>query len=273
MKRRDTSDNHVSRVDPQFDPWEPNRPIPLFVIALVIALAIWGALTYLSEVGQHEATGPATVQQGEPSASPGAVAATGLDNARPEILDLAFTGKDNMWSCASCHGKSGEGSSSTPRLSGQLGDYLYKQLLDFRSGARANAHMKLVAQALTQEEMRELADYYAQIRLPSQVRPQLGGDLERGRQLVQSGDWKRDVPACLQCHGDSGQGVQPHFPSLAGQQPEYLFTQLAQWHTGVRGNSPQRLMDRISQAMTPEDMRDVADYLATLPLVEPAQAR
>jgi cytochrome c553 len=126
--------------------------------------------------------------------------------------------------------------------------------------------MAYVAKALDESEIRALAAYYAQIHLPSQVGPRLDGDLERGRQLTHEGDWKQNVPACVQCHGAGGEGVQPSFPALAGQQPEYVFGQLAQWHAGARGNSPQQLMDRIVQRMSPEDMRAVADYLSTLPL-------
>src|SRR5690606_14897479 len=130
----------------------------------------------------------------------------------------------------------GEGNATTPRLAGQVSSYLHKQMIDFRDGVRENGHMAYVTQALDEGEMQALANYYAQVRLPSQVAPRLDGDLERGRQITHEGDWKRDVPACVQCHGGGGEGVQPSFPALAGQQPEYVFAQLAQWHAGARGN-------------------------------------
>lgn len=276
MKRRDKSVNRIDQVDQSFEPWEPNQPIPLFVIALAFALAIWGGLTYLSEVGgAHDETGPEAVQEASsdaPAASPGAEA-QGLENAPPEILGLVYSGKDDMWSCASCHGATGEGNTSTPRLAGQVPNYLFKQLQDFHGGSRADDNMAFVVDALSEDEMRGLADYYAQIRLPSRVAPTMGGDLERGRVLAENGDWEQNVPACLQCHAGSGEGVEPSFPMLAGQHPQYIFVQLAKWHAGARGNSPQALMDGIAQALTPEDMRAVADYLATLPLRPRQQAQ
>lgn len=264
MQRNDHND--VTKVDHNFEPWEPYRPIPLFVIAVFCTLAIWGALTYFGDLTAHEEFIANAPPMAAAPTTPAVELAEGLSNARPEILALVTTGRDHMWSCASCHGAAGEGNASTPRLAGQVADYLFKQLVDFRDGARDNAHMAYVAKALDDGEMRELADYYAQIRLPAQVGPRLGGDLERGRELAHHGDWNSNIPACLQCHGASGEGVQPSFPVLAGQQPEYTFTQLAQWYHGARGNSPQQLMDKIVQAMTPEDMRAVADYLSTLPL-------
>ncbi|WP_152208171.1 c-type cytochrome [Marinobacter changyiensis] len=269
MKRREKSVNHIAQVNENFEPWEPNQPIPIFVIALVFALSIWGALTYLSEFGTvHDKTGPET-SPAAPSTSP-TTEAQGLESASPEVLKLVYSGKDNMWSCPSCHGAAGEGSASTPRLAGQVADYLFKQLEDFHNGSRDDASMAYVVDALRVDERRALADYYAQIPLPSGVAPTLGGDLDRGQILAEAGDWEQNVPACFQCHGGNGEGVEPSFPGLAGQHPQYTFVQLARWHAGARGNSPQALMDGISQALTPNDMRAVADYLATLPL-EPVQ--
>ncbi|MEZ2746207.1 cytochrome c [Halopseudomonas bauzanensis] len=256
----------LSKVDRNFEPYEPYRPVPLLLIAVACSLAIWGALTYVDNLTTAEQFVSRIAPISAEPVTPAAELAEGLGNASPETLTLIQAGRDHIWSCASCHGAAGEGTATTPRLAGQLSDYLFKQLVDFRDGTRDNAHMVYVAKALGDDEMHELADYYAQIRLPSRVGPRLDGDLERGRQITHEGDWKRNVPACVQCHGSGAEGVKPSFPVLAGQQPEYTFSQLAQWHAGTRGNSPQQLMDRISQAMTPEDMRAVADYLATLPL-------
>lgn len=265
----DRTRQDLSPIEDDFEPYEPYRPIPLLLIAVVCALAIWGALTYLGDLGAAErfvARATPAAASPAPRKAHGTPPAEGLHNASPQVLALVRQGRDAVWSCSSCHGESGEGNASTPRLAGQVGDYLFKQLVDFRSGARDNAHMAYVTRALDEGELRELAAYYAQLRLPSQVGPRLQGDLARGRQIALEGDWKIDVPACVQCHGAGGEGVQAAFPVLAGQQPEYLFAQLAQWHAGARGNSPQKLMDRIVQRMSPQDMRAVADFLSTLPL-------
>lgn len=264
---KDNGQQDAPQVDHDFEPYEPYRPIPLMVIAVVCALAIWGALTYVGELAAAEQF----VARMQPAATaaprrPATQLAEGLGNAPPHVLALVRQGRGHVWSCASCHGEAGEGNASTPRLAGQVRDYLAKQLVDFRSGVRDNAHMTYVAKGLDENDIQGLAAYYAQIRLPSLVAPRLDGDLARGRQLAEDGDWKNDIPACVQCHGAAGEGVQPSFPVLAGQQPEYLFSQLAQWHAGARTNSPQQLMDRIVQRMTPQDMRAVADYLANLPL-------
>lgn len=254
-------------VDEAFEPWEQVRPIPLFVIAVIFALALWGVLTYMSEhAAQQEAKTEARVDAMVAStAGAGILAVKGLKNADVATLQLVAVGRGQAWSCASCHGEAGQGNLSTPRLAGQPADYLAKQLGDFASGLRANESMAVVAKELSREEIANLAQYYAQIELKANLRPALGGDLQRGELIARQGDWKSDVPACVSCHGMSGEGVAPGFPALAGQQPGYIFAQLAAWHAGQRKNSPQKLMDDVAGRMSVDDMRAVADYFGSLP--------
>lgn len=274
--RKDTPE-----IDEAFDPWEQVRPIPLFLVAVVFALGLWGLLTYLSEhAAQYSASDKRADQARVAEASTGTTAghaqnvllptavaaAAGANHADAATLVIVQQGKGQAWSCASCHGEAGQGNLSTPRLAGQPAEYLKKQLQDFASGLRMNESMAVVAKALTEAEIDNVAKYYGQLEVRFATVPTLGGDLARGQQLAQKGDWKADVPACFSCHGLSGEGVAPAFPALAGQQPDYLFTQLTAWHAGERKNSPQGLMDGISQRMSVQDMRSVADYLGSLPL-------
>src|SRR3546814_2777956 len=63
--------------------------------------------------------------------------------------------------------------------------------------------------------------------------PVLGGDLARGEQLALEGDWNKGVPACFSCHGPSGFGVAPGFPSIAAQHAPYVARQLDAWKGGT----------------------------------------
>lgn len=268
MKKNDPAQRPAQAVDEAFDPWEQVRPIPLFVVALVFALAIWGLLTYVSEYQAQRRA--AEAQQAAPGQAAKAapaplLAAKGVGGGDAATMELVLSGKGQAWSCASCHGAAGQGGLNTPRLAGQPAEYLKKQLQDFRSGLRHNESMAFVARALSDEDIERVTRYYAAIELRAPLQPSLGGDLARGKLLAEKGDWKTDVPACFSCHGMSGEGVAPGFPALAGQQPDYIFAQLAAWHAGERGNSPQKLMDGIAQRMNPDDMRAVSDYLGSLP--------
>lgn len=271
MKDKDLRNRPAPQVDESFDPWEQTRPVPLAVVALVFAFAFWGLLTYVSEYhAQRRSTGQQASAASQAPAPAAVATAQGVGAGDAATLLLVGAGKGQAWSCASCHGEAGQGKFNTPRLAGQPAQYLKKQLHDFRSGLRHNESMAFVVRALSDDDIDRVARYYAGIDLRAGVAPSLGGDLDRGRLLAEKGDWKTDVPACFSCHGMSGEGVAPGFPALAGQQPDYLFSQLAAWHAGERKNSPQQLMDGIARRMNPDDMRAVSDYLGSMP---PSQRR
>lgn len=193
----------------------------------------------------------------------------GSRNVSPEALNkaaaIAINGEGATWSCASCHGDKGAGNSTAPRIAGLAPGYITKQLHDYRNGQRQNANMQYVVQELDEQQMLALGQYYGALESPSTASPDLGGNIKRGRQLAQQGDWKIDVPACFSCHGSTGWGVSQAFPALAAQHPSYTAVQLANWKSGRRANSPVQLMHGVAMALSDEDIRAVADYLATLP--------
>jgi cytochrome c553 len=64
--------------------------------------------------------------------------------------------------CAACHGADGNSASADfPRLGGQYADYLAKALRDYKSGQRKNAIMAGFAQALSKQDVENLAAYFA----------------------------------------------------------------------------------------------------------------
>jgi cytochrome c553 len=64
--------------------------------------------------------------------------------------------------CAACHGEDGNSATSDfPRLGGQYADYLAKALRDYKSGQRKNAIMAGFAQALSKQDIENLAAYYS----------------------------------------------------------------------------------------------------------------
>lgn len=260
----DTTLPRVEDIDPTFEPWEPPRPIPIFLLAVLIALALAGVGMYLSDLAPWTDSGsPDTLASGP--VAPLAPAAPPTSAPPQSVPVLVHAGRGSVWSCASCHGDQGEGAGITPRLAGLSQEYLAKQLRDFATGDRLNESMHYVARELRQHDIAELAAYYAGLPAPQLKLPSSDADLVRGRMLFEKGDWKLNVPACASCHGDQGQGVGAAFPPLASQQPEYLFSQLAAWKGGHRHNSPQTLMDDIAARLSYEDLYAVSYYAASLP--------
>jgi cytochrome c553 len=70
--------------------------------------------------------------------------------------------------CAACHGSNGiSADTSTPDLAGQHYSYLLSQLEAYKNGTRKNPIMNEMIGSLSEEQMQDLAAYFASI--PIQV--------------------------------------------------------------------------------------------------------
>ena len=171
----------------------------------------------------------------------------------PAAVDAAAIAKNV---CAACHGADGNSSIPVnPSLAGQHASYLLKQLNNFKAGAdgkpalRQNAVMNGMAAPLSEAEMKALAQYFSKQTL----KPDVAKDeklVTEGRKLWRAGDIKKGIPACAGCHGVAGGGLPAQYPSLAGQHPDYVVTQLKQFREGTRANDPEAVMRTIAAKMT-----------------------
>ncbi|GEP08767.1 c-type cytochrome [Methylobacterium gnaphalii] len=90
--------------------------------------------------------------------------------AGPVLAGDAAAGRKRAIACQTCHGIDGVSRQpEAPNLSGQVEGYLVKALMDFRSGARSNETMNLVAKGLDDAAIADLAAHYA--RIPMEVTP------------------------------------------------------------------------------------------------------
>ncbi|QXI40469.1 c-type cytochrome [Pseudomonas xantholysinigenes] len=176
--------------------------------------------------------------------------------------------------CLGCHGPDGKGVAAAgfPRLAGLPAGYLAKQLEDFRNGSRKQPVMEPLAKAMEPAEIQAVSAYLSQLpadTAPDTRRQQIATDPVT--RLALYGDWNRQIPGCVQCHGPGGSGIGEHFPPLAGQPAGYLVAQLNAWRDGSRSNDPNQLMVNVAKAMTDAEIKQVADYFAQLsrPEVKP----
>jgi cytochrome c553 len=162
--------------------------------------------------------------------------------------------------CAICHGPTGISRADSPNLAGQYAAVIYKELTDFRSGARSNAVMSPFAVNLTDQEIVDLAAYYAYLpRLPAyHPTPQL----PRPR-IVIYGAPLRGIAPCGSCHGSLDNKVGS--PWLEGQSEAYLKVQLQALASGQRTNDISQQMRNIARAMTPREIDQAAAYYASQP--------
>ena len=171
-------------------------------------------------------------------------------------------GKSKSAVCSACHGADGNSANPIwPSLAGQHASYIYKQLVDFKEGRRNNASMSGMVAILNDEDMKNLAAYY-ESQTPKQVA--FDGELiEQGESIYRGGITETKVAACMGCHAPSGLGNGPAgWPSLKGQQPEYLFTQLQNFKLGTRANDTGKMMRNVVARMSEMEMKSVAAYVA-----------
>ena len=170
--------------------------------------------------------------------------------------------------CVECHGFEGPGdpSGAFPRLADQSAWYVDNSLRDFASGLRPSKVMGPIAAELSEDEMLDVAAYYASLgSVP--YPPELRHDeqlIERGRQIVEAGIPDPALPACSSCHGERALGNAPLYPYLAGQYEPYLEHQLRLFKAGKRGGDPLNVMHEIASQLSDEQIRAIAVYLASL---------
>lgn len=164
--------------------------------------------------------------------------------------------------CAACHVADGSrGMPTYPILQGQHPEYLVKQLTEFKEGKRKNPIMGGMAGALTPEDMRNIAAFYATKKAKDGVAksPEL---VAAGERIYRGGIAKKGVPACAACHSPNGAGLPVQYPRLAGQHGDYIKAQLIAFRQGERTNNAQ--MSSISANLSDKEIEALADYIAGL---------
>lgn len=166
--------------------------------------------------------------------------------------------------CAACHGPDGNSfNPEWPRLAGQHAEYLVRQLEAFRSGARVNPLMTPVVANLSDQDIADLAAFYAaQTPGVGQADPQL---VAKGERLYRGGNRDTALAACIACHGPAGRGNGPAgFPAIAGQHAAYVIAQLNAYKHGQRKTDPNQMMRNVAAQMSDDEIRAVASYLQGL---------
>jgi cytochrome c553 len=171
--------------------------------------------------------------------------------------------------CAACHAADGNSLAAVnPKLAGQIPEYLFKQLSNFKSKDgkapdRSNAIMTGMVANLSDADMRNVAAYFAgQTLQPAFARDK---DLAAlGQRLYRGGNLATGVPACAGCHGPDGAGIPAQYPRIAGQFAEYIASQLSAFKAAARANDPNGMMRGVAARMTDAEIKAVAEYTAGL---------
>ena len=183
--------------------------------------------------------------------------------------------------CAACHGVNGVSPiPAQPNLGGQNVKYLYKQLVEFKSGYRKNGIMQSQVANLSQQDLANVAGYYAS-QAPWGVAFGNPATTQEATKLFLGGDKSRGVIGCAGCHGpDAAGNVWAAFPRLGGQHAEYIATQLKLFRAAGRADDidsdeqkrandaakegEMGMMQTVASKLSDRDIRILSDYVSAI---------
>ena len=243
---------------------------PALAVLVFLALLAMGCQRRAAPLAPLEPSAASAASAASVPAPASAAASVAAAPVLPSLgAMLARSGAPQVPACSGCHGLQGEGQAAAgfPRIAGQPAAYLANQLDAYADGRRRHPVMAPVAQAMSAEQRRAGAAYYASLSpaaaLPaaSAAAAASGG---RGAELALRGDEALGVQACANCHGSEGVGG-AGVPYLAAQHPSSLTSFLAAWADGSRNTDASGQMPRIAKALRESDVRAVAAYYAARP--------
>jgi len=178
-------------------------------------------------------------------------ATSGTALAQQAAAGDAKRGKELSYTCLGCHGIDGYKNAypmySVPKLEGQHPEYLAAALHGYREGDRSHLTMHSQASTLSDQDIADIAAYFAGAPLLSSGKAQ--GTLPQAAQL------------CTSCHGADGVAIAPIYPSLAGQHADYLARAIDEYRHGGRKNP---IMKGFASSLKDEDVVAIAAYFARL---------
>jgi len=187
-----------------------------------------------------------------------------------EVVGNAQAGAAQYAVCAACHGQQGEGlqALNAPKIAGQEGWYLRRQLNSYKAGRRGvheddifGRQMAPMAATLANDQAVENVIAHIQTFPDNPSPTTIDGDVMAGQKIYN---------VCAYCHGGDAQGIQAiNAPRMAGMTDWYLANQLKNFRSGVRGAHPQDFYGKQMGFMgrnlqTDQQIYDVIAYIGTL---------
>jgi cytochrome c553 len=185
-----------------------------------------------------------------------------------DVTGDPVAGEKKISMCIGCHGILGYHAGfpevhRVPKISGQGAKYIATALQAYKTGERKHPSMRGIADTLTNQDVADLAAYYASNGVLSGQAPLPKAPEGSGKavELVTKG-------GCVSCHGDSfSKPIDPSYPKIAGQHADYLYVALKAYKTTDkeiigRGNA---VMGGVAKQFTNDELRVLADYVGSLP--------
>ncbi|HTT03608.1 MAG TPA: cytochrome c [Steroidobacteraceae bacterium] len=171
----------------------------------------------------------------------------------PELHGNPEHGKAISYTCLGCHGIKGYRNAypnyEVPKLEGQYPEYLQTALQEYKNSERSHTTMHSQASSLSEQDMADIATYFAGKPLQPQASP-------AGAHTP-----PQSAAVCVACHGTNGIGIVSMYPTLAGQWSDYLVQAIEEYKSGARKHP---IMDAMAAQLKESDVRQIADYYSSL---------
>ncbi len=170
--------------------------------------------------------------------------------------------------CIGCHGIPGYQASfpqvhKVPKISGQNAPYIVAALTAYRKGERKHPTMRAIAGSLSDQDMADLAAFYAghgasSVKTVADAAP--AAPPAEVAALLAKG-------ACASCHGANfNKPLTDAYPKLAGQYADYLYVALKAY--GTEGNPQVGRANAVMSGQVKQfkhsELKQIADYLGSL---------
>jgi cytochrome c553 len=193
--------------------------------------------------------------------------ASGHSSMAQTVEGNATNGRQKVTQCIGCHGLGGYRASfpevyRVPKIAGQGAKYIASALTAYQKGERRHPTMRGVTSNLNEQDIADVAAYYATLGAASaQADNGAGRANAAALALIEKG-------GCKSCHGDNlSKPLDPSYPKIAGQYADYLLVALKSYKTEPnavvgRGNA---VMGGIVKQFSPAELKTMADYVGSLP--------
>ncbi len=179
----------------------------------------------------------------------------------PFVGASADAGASKAAVCAACHGPGGNSSNPEwPKLAGQHSRFVVAQLQRLKSGARANPIMMGQAAALSDQDMKDVAAYFAaQAPTAGIASPDA---LKVADPLYRKGDASRGLAACSSCHGPTGGGnAGAGYPRIGGQHATYVAKILRDYRMSKGGPANTATMAAVASKLSDAEIDALSSYV------------
>lgn len=170
--------------------------------------------------------------------------------------------------CFGCHNIKGYQASfpevyKVPKIAGQNAKYIAAALNAYKTGDRRHPTMRSIAETLTEQDIADVAAFYENLGKEERKAPADKPDREPNAQvaaLLQKAN-------CASCHGSNfSKPIDPGYPKIAGQHPDYLFQALKAYKTtdspAVGRNNG--IMGAIAKQFSNNELKAIAQYVGSL---------